>query len=150
MDQVVVNALKKLRELQLETRNLELFIATYEQLSGTKIKRDELLSIPNSPEQNKNTDGTQPAPPKRRQSPNQIAEIAERIIREMNRPMARGELVAELEKRDVVLASGDKAKYLGTILWRHKHIFRNIDGEGYWVGDNPWAGAESLFTKESN
>ena len=47
--------------------------------------------------------------------------------------MTRGELVKELESRGVEIVAVDKAKNLGTILWRHKSIFENLPGEGYWV-----------------
>ena len=27
----------------------------------------------------------------------------------------------------------DKAAYIGTILWRHRNRFSNIEGKGYWL-----------------
>ncbi len=145
MDPIIDKALKRLRELEMEMYSLEQFISTYESLTGTKIARDELLAIPNSRKRNENTEGTDATSGKKKNNPRQIADIAERIIVELNRPLTRGEIVHELEKRDVLLESDDKAKYVGTILWRHKNRFRNIEGVGYWVEGKPLPDTLGVF-----
>lgn len=148
MDPVIEKALKKLRELEREVHRLNQFISTYEVLTGTKVPRDELLAIPTLSEQSENTSGTQdatPPAPRKRNNPTRIAEMVERIILELNRPLARGEIVKELESRDVKLESDDKAKYVGTILWRHRAKFRNIEGVGYWVEGKPLPGSLGVF-----
>jgi hypothetical protein len=60
----------------------------------------------------------------------------ERLIRETGRPMTRGEIVSAFERRDVDIPAKDKARYLGTIAWRHKGTFVNIEGRGYWLKDS--------------
>jgi hypothetical protein len=65
--------------------------------------------------------------------PSHIAELMERIIREVGRPMRRSEIVDAFEKRDVQIPFADKARYIGTIAWRHKGIFENVEGFGYWL-----------------
>lgn len=65
--------------------------------------------------------------------PSDIAASVRMILLEANRPMKRGELVAELERRGVPLAGKDKNKNLGTILWRHPEQFVSLDKLGYWV-----------------
>lgn len=69
--------------------------------------------------------------------PSHVVELMERIIREVGRPMTRSELVEAFEKRDVQIPFEDKARYIGTIAWRHKGMFVNIEGKGYWLRREP-------------
>lgn len=65
--------------------------------------------------------------------PKEIAELMERVIRERGEPMSRGEIVEALERRDVEIPAQDKARYVGTLAWRKKGTFMNIEGRGYWL-----------------
>lgn len=49
--------------------------------------------------------------------------------------MSRGEIVDALERRDVEIPAQDKARYIGTLAWRNKGTFVNIEGRGYWLRD---------------
>ena len=73
-------------------------------------------------------------------SPDEIARIVREILLEAGHPMKRGELVGELEKRQIPLAGTNKNKNLGTMLWRHKSQFVSLDKLGYWVRDVPLTG----------
>lgn len=70
--------------------------------------------------------------------PAEIAAAAERIIRNLNRPVQRGELVERIEAEGIEIHSDDKARYVGTVLWREKERFENIEGEGYWLAGLEW------------
>lgn len=72
-----------------------------------------------------------------RPRPSDIAELMARIIREIGRPMTRGQIVEALERRDVQIPYEDKARYVGTIAWRNKGMFQNIEGQGYWLRGEP-------------
>lgn len=72
--------------------------------------------------------------------PSDIAAAVKSILSETGRPMKRGELVAELEKRHIPLAGKDKNKNLGTILWRHSTDFAHLEKLGYWLHDVPIPG----------
>jgi hypothetical protein len=61
--------------------------------------------------------------------------MVERLIRDVGSPMTRGQIVEALALRDVDLPAADKARYIGTIIWRHKSIFVNLKGRGYWLRD---------------
>lgn len=65
--------------------------------------------------------------------PREIVEIMERVIREADRPLSRGEIVDAFERREIEIPAQDKARYVGTIAWRNKAKFINIDGRGYWL-----------------
>ena len=69
--------------------------------------------------------------------------MMERLIREVGRPMTRGEIVDAFAKRDIEIPAKDPARYLGTIAWRNKRIFVNIEGRGYWLRDSP-AGVKGI------
>lgn len=72
--------------------------------------------------------------------PSNIAATVRIILSEARRPMKRGELVAELERRGLPMAGKDKNKNLGTILWRHSSEFVHIEKLGYWLKDAPLLG----------
>jgi hypothetical protein len=65
--------------------------------------------------------------------PAKIADLAADILSERAKPMTRGELVEALESRGVALFGRDKAKNVGTVLWRFQDRFVNIPGRGYWL-----------------
>lgn len=58
-------------------------------------------------------------------------DAAERIILNEGKPLSRGALVQKLEENGHALEGADKAKVLGTNLWRSER-FWNIKGKGYW------------------
>ena len=55
------------------------------------------------------------------------------MIRELGKPVQRGEMVERIEAKGVKIWSDDKPRYIGTVLWRDKDRFVNIEGEGYWL-----------------
>lgn len=65
--------------------------------------------------------------------PREVAARAEAILREHGKPIQRGELVRRIEGSGLLLHSKDKNKYLGTILWRNRDRFTNVEGHGYWI-----------------
>jgi hypothetical protein len=69
--------------------------------------------------------------------PDAMAEHMARIIREVGQPMTRGDIVEALERRDIHIPFEDKGRYIGTIAWRHKGTFENIEGRGYWLRGEP-------------
>ncbi len=64
-------------------------------------------------------------------------ELVERIMRESGHPLTRGDIVEMLSARDVEMPGQDKARYVGTIMWRNKAKFVNIEGRGYWLRGQP-------------
>lgn len=67
--------------------------------------------------------------------PEEIAALARRTLLEVGRPLKRGPLVRAMEERKIPLTGKDKAKNLGTILWRHNNQFVNLEKYGYWPRD---------------
>jgi hypothetical protein len=73
-------------------------------------------------------------------SPRQVAEAVKSLLLEKRKPMRRGELVQELRTRRVPLYGKDVNKNLGTIIWRHPHLFVALPELGYWLKDVPLEG----------
>lgn len=67
--------------------------------------------------------------------PEDVARLARRTLIENGRPAKRGALVRLMESKGIPLTGVDKAKNLGTILWRFNNLFVNLDGFGYWPRD---------------
>lgn len=67
--------------------------------------------------------------------PEDIARLARQTLIENGRPAKRGALVRLMEGKGIPLTGVDKAKNLGTILWRFNNKFVNIEGFGYWPRD---------------
>lgn len=65
-------------------------------------------------------------------SPKEIVQVTAKVLREAGRPMNRTEIIEELETMGISLPGKDRSKNLGTILWRNRDLFQNIDGVGYW------------------
>ncbi len=89
------------------------------------------------PESVDSVDNTKRPGRKRTGKPDNIALVIERVIRDVGQPMQRREIVKALEARDMEIPALDKERYIGTIVWRHKGTFVNVEGRGYWLRDEP-------------
>lgn len=65
-----------------------------------------------------------------------LVDEVRRLIVDAGRPLKRGELVRLLERQGLPVEGTDKAKVLGTNLWRSGK-FEQIEGQGYWPRDLP-------------
>ncbi|MCC3244838.1 hypothetical protein LG047_05820 [Methylocystis sp. WRRC1] len=87
--------------------------------------------------------------PAKELTPKEVADHARSALLDAKRPMKRGALVRELERRGVPLAGRDKNKNLGTILWRHADQFVSLPKLGYWVKDVPLEGVYSPESRDT-
>jgi hypothetical protein len=131
--------LKLLREtiqghLERLNRAIDLMERAREAVGPEELDRLAKLfpSLPQPPTEPQRTRGGVP--------PSDIAATVRAILLDSRRPMKRGELVAELEKRQIPLAGKDRNKNLGTILWRHPGDFVHLEKLGYWLRDMPLEG----------
>ena len=145
-------ALKRLAEVQREAAEIRRFIELYQKFDGSEARAPAPMAGPessdtqligNSPDTLGNHPVDKPIEARRKTrhdgpTPREIAEIMERVIREAGRPMSRGDIVDALARRDIEIPAQDKARYVGTLAWRNKGTFVNIDGLGYWLRDTPF------------
>ena len=70
---------------------------------------------------------------------NSPEEVASRLMRDTlikrGRPLACGQLFEALKEDGVFVGGQDPIKILGTIIWRLRNRFTNIEGHGYWPRD---------------
>ncbi|MCE4226771.1 hypothetical protein HCU64_23805 [Methylobacterium sp. C25] len=122
--------LQRRRELQEELRVLNEIIHGYERLkelrSGNAARTVEASSDDKPRLRERNV-----------YSPRQLANFARAEILKRGRPMTRGELLDAFESEGIPLAGRDKARNLGTIMWRFREEFENVPGRGYWPKDVP-------------
>jgi reverse gyrase len=139
----IENARKRLASIRAEAEEIERFIAMYERFEKNAMARLDPLPSGNSEETYpQNSLSVNIGDNSRRSAhkglrPAQIAEMMERLIREVGRPMTRGEIVDAFDSRDFEIPAKDKGRYLGTIAWRNKGKFINIEGRGYWLRGAP-------------
>lgn len=139
-DHAYRNAVKRKRELLKEIKEIDNFLDMYHHFSGTKEEETETdIELLPSIRRRARPDFIERSPlrKKRRGNPEVIADAAERIIRESGRPMVRSVLAEALEAGGIEIPSEDKARYVGTVLWRQSERFINLDKEGYWLRDTP-------------
>jgi hypothetical protein len=136
MDQALANALKRQRDLKLELAKVEQFISMYEELSGTKVQRDEMLST-SSVEVVPSPEPQRSFMPKQRNVPRRIVRAAKKALETAGHPLTRGELVERVEEMGYEIHSEDKPRYIGTLMWRNEEMFENIEGRGYWLKGVP-------------
>lgn len=144
MTKAIENAKKRLSELQRQAAEIERFLQLYEAFeSGTDVDQGDMPSHRENAQfiGNFSTETSVDKPVKnarrRGPRPTEIVKIMERLIREAGRPLTRGEIIAALEHRAVQVPGADKPRYIGTIAWRNKSIFMNVEGLGYWLRREP-------------
>lgn len=128
--------LEKRAKLREELHKIDSFLDLYRELIGTEPVPSETnvsaKRVEKVAEHYRRRSGTV--------KPSDLGPMVRRILLDHGKPMTRSELVKALEDRDVPLGGADKSKYLGTILWRAREAFTNIEGQGYWPSDVPWEG----------
>jgi hypothetical protein len=140
MDLAVLKALKEKRELERRLAEIDQFLRLYREFSGESMVNESAHDRENESVhdlgyeslRNRAVRGLTPRGPKA------VARFSETILREASQPLTRGQIASELEVRGVELKGGDRetrARYVGTILWRYRNVFENIEGKGYWLKD---------------
>lgn len=158
MADALANARARKEELLEELRQIDQFISLYlhfsadettERVTNTASPQSEPPPVesPDGDVANGASDASPAAGQRRavRGRPNAIADAAADLIRESGQPLTRGQLVEALEARGVALESTDKAKYVGTIMWRHKDRFTNTD-DGYALAE--WGNQGKITAEE--
>ena len=131
MNDAIRNALIQIKRSEAAIAKAERFITDYEEFSGEKTDRDAFLSGGNEKSNPHNPQERMANLVTRANNPKRIVDVAEKVIRDAGRPIQRGDLVAAIEATGLEIFSEDKPRYIGTLLWRNKDRFENIEGEGY-------------------
>lgn len=149
MDQAYHNAVKRKKQLEAELLEVETFLNLYPKFSepaSPSTARVDSKGVASTPSKQQVTVAGSPKRfERRRGNPDQIAALVESILMSHSRPMTRGELADEMERMGVPIPAKDKAKYVGTVLWRKRKHFQNLDGKGYWLKGIPLPNQSASF-----
>lgn len=140
-DRAYENALKRQEALERELKDIRKFIQLYQRFAGTEAEQipgPDLLSGPvqhvgpkfNTKLQTENR-------PRRNLPRNEIAKMARNIIIQHGKPMTRGQLVTAFDEIGSPIGGQNPSKNMGTVMWRLRDVFVNIEGYGYWPTDTP-------------
>lgn len=129
--EVIKKAVEEREKLQERLDKLNLFIEMAQSLNEepASVKQDFSKNIVTAQSR------IESRPMRLRVPSDYIVNAVKRILRRSGRPMTRFELVDELQRMNIEINGVDKAKNLGTILWRSPQ-FISTD-EGYWLADRP-------------
>lgn len=124
MDELLQRALERRDELRNELEAIDRFIASYQQIRSRHV-----------PDTKSESQGTLfPAQSLRAKRAAIVAEMMDEIeqaILTSGKPMTRSQLLNHVIKAGFEIEGGDKAKVLGTNIWRSSR-FHNLKGAGYW------------------
>lgn len=148
MDAALDNALKRQEELRRviessskELEEINVFLTLHKRFSERVQHRGDVLPSESATESaNQSKEKDESTKSHRRGNPAAVARMAEATLKDNRRPMTRGELANEIERRGLMLPGSDnaqKSKYVGTILWRKADKFKNYEGRGYWLVGAP-------------
>jgi len=140
MDQAVAKALKEKKELQKRLAEIDQFLRLYREFSEEPDDSTDEKAAVNNVHESTHANTKKPIPRLKFRGPPSVVRVSKGILQDIGAPLTRGELATELEMKMVHLPGKDKesrARYVGTILWRHPDDFEHVDGRGYWLKDVP-------------
>jgi hypothetical protein len=128
-DKAYDNALRRKQELQRELKEVEDFLRLYRQFAeGQK----ENVSEPTRARVDAKGAVSDPyVNPSR----NEVGKYAKELMLKTGRPQVRGAIVDYLREVGRPLKVKDPGQSVGTIMWRLRDQFQNVEGHGYWPTD---------------
>ena len=123
---LLAKALKRQKELRLESEALQKLIDTYRKIQDLRDEDPDADQLHLWHGRSRKAVHSEQV--------GEMLDAARRIILHEGRPMKRGELVKLLEARGYKIIGGDKSKVFGTNVWRSGR-FVHVQGLGYWPKD---------------
>jgi hypothetical protein len=118
-----------------EIQKIDVFLQLWKQYAKTEGEQgEEVEATPERPNIRRIIDRIEKYQAKRL-SRKEYAQKSREIILENGEPMTRGELVVAFRDKGLHIGGTDKRKNMGTIMWRLRDKFVNIEGRGYWPKD---------------
>lgn len=166
MDSALSNALrsrdkllKRLAEIQRQLETVDHFLSLYERFNTSP--QFELPDMDKPLVETVEQKGVEqiedvaevPATPlrKRGMSREALRPHIREALKQAGKPLTRGQLLRAMDQREIPVGGAtDRSKNMGTIMWRLKDEFVNLDGFGYWPISEPYqpAGYSPEVTSE--
>jgi hypothetical protein len=121
---------RQIKDLQKELAEIERVLKPIEDMAAKLTQSQETPP--------KKGGGSGPQRARGGAKPAQVVAAAKEILSSASIPLTRGELLSRLHAMDIHIIGTNPANTLGTTLSRHKEVFRNIEGLGYWLADRPY------------
>lgn len=152
----------EIERIQAELVKIEHWLGMWRELSSAEDTTQtptptQPLPPPERPEETQI--GGRKVKPRRKSKPRtgpareEIAPVAREIILSKGHPMPRSALLDALDGRGLHVGGADRAgriRNVGTVMWRLRDRFRNIEGRGYWPVDVPFENRISKIAAPAN
>ena len=159
MDRALANAHKRRSELRRELELVESFISLYERFAEDVSSNQASLPLARTPvfappvAVQTESEGASDAElhrdlkpanrPSRGLSREELRPLIAEELKAAGKPLTRGQILRRLDAKGIpVGGEADRAKNMGTILWRLKDSFVNLPNLGYWLKDQAYPPAE--------
>tara|TARA_R110002167_G_scaffold59894_2_gene169648 strand:- start:848 stop:1357 length:510 start_codon:yes stop_codon:yes gene_type:complete len=133
-DRAYKNAMARKRELLADIEEIDKFLELWRRYAGTEPEQDTPESPPSVGDSGEAVQSHLRALPRDEERAN----VIRTSILKRGRPLARGEIAEGLEEDGYKVTGADPSKNIGTIMWRLRDHFTNIEGYGYWPSDVPY------------
>lgn len=130
-DKAYRNAVKHRQELKAEILEIDKFLELWKRFSRTE---PEQLSLGAGPAELPPA-AVNGAGQKTKLSRDELAVRIREVLVKHGQPLTRGKLVKTLTDNNIAIGGTVPSRNLGTIMWRLKDQFTNIEGYGYWPKD---------------
>lgn len=155
VDRVISNALRRRAELRTQLKEIDKFLELYEEFKVPPDPAQPTFHIHPShsglqEQEESNPEQVGEAASAADYAPEEVEEGTSltrfelmphirATILEAQRPLTRGQLLQKLDQKSLrVGGKSDRSKNMGTIMWRLREHFVNLQGFGYWVREEPF------------
>ena len=126
MAEKITRAEEQIKEWRSIRDRAERFIRDWEEFSGAKAPGS--VSAEPAPVTAKSLPLKKPQNPKKEE----VARVAQVILRDHGQPMSRDDLFDALRDRGIIIHGQNPNVVLQTMLWRMQEVIAHIKGFGYW------------------
>jgi hypothetical protein len=149
-DAAYENAVKRQAELKQELLEIEGFLRLWHRFSGEKQERNGAASGASDLDLGITAADIQAAANRldvrsrrakraakapRGLPRHEVGEFARKFMLEAKHPLTRGDLVQEFKARGIRVGGKDPERNMGTLMWRLRPVFVQLEGFGYWPRD---------------
>jgi hypothetical protein len=151
MDSAVFNAMKRREEIREELADIDRFLKLYDrfkkqsdspqgtlELRGVKTEQTSKQTESKAPQDDAAEAAAAQISSNRGWTREMLRPHLRRTILEEGRPLSRTQILKALDSQGIPVGGTDRAKNMGTIMWRLNDDFVSLEGFGYWPRNEPY------------